>query len=145
MLSKIEETIRQRLETYFSSPAYLNKIEARFVSLQIVLRDIAAGMRGKVVSVYGLSLPSSEQIDRITDCSTCPSKAAQTAAARTVCESFAVQWLRFSKPKTIADGIDLSSKSSRKPPITQSGAKKNNEQPPKQVFFNIQAFKTPEQ
>lgn len=143
MLSKIEETIKQRLDTYFASPAYLHKLDTRFVSLQIVLRDIAAGLRGKVVSLYGLSLPSTEQIDRITDCSTCPGKAPQTAAARTMCESFAMQWLRFSKPKT--EGIDLSSKISRKPPITQSGVKKNNEQPPKQVFFNIQAFKTPEQ
>ena len=139
MLSNLENLVRQRLEAYFASNAYQSKTENRFVSLQIVLRDIATGVKSKAVATYGLSLPTNEQIDRITDCSTCPNKAAQTSAARMVCENFATNWLRFSKPKTGGDGVNLTKDRGNATPKTV--APKSNEKPPVQVFFNIQAFK----
>ncbi len=142
-MNSIEQMLVNQLIAYFDSPAYKRGDEKkRFTSLQIILKDISAAIKSKRMSSYNLSIPSSVDISRITDCSTCSSKQAGTSAARAKCEKFAKDLIKLSNPN---NEVVVS----RQPPTAVSGSKKTKnvfkekveETKPKSVFFNIQAFK----
>lgn len=135
MLSQ-EEILRAQLTTYFESPAYGRKDEKRFSSLQVILRDLVAAIRGRKTAAYGLQVPEPASVNKITDCSTCPGKAAKTRHARTTCEDFALRWLRLSSGNT------ENKNAQPKEPAPQSkfeGLIKGKK--PNTVYHNIQAFK----
>lgn len=137
-----EQTMINQLINYFGSPAYKRADEKRFTSLQIILKDISTAIKNKKMSSYNLAIPSSVDISRITDCSTCTSKQAGTSAARAKCEKYARDFLKVADPNNETISI-------RKPPHSVSGNKKTKnafkekaeEKKSKSVFFNIQAFK----
>ena len=141
-MMNIEQTIINQLTNYFDSPAYKRGDEKRFTSLKTTLEDIATAPKGNRMSGNNLNVPSSVDISRITDCSTCPSKQAGTSAARAKCERFAKDMIKLYDPnKEVVV--------SRQVPPAVSGSKKTKktfkdkveEIKPKSVFFNIQAFK----
>lgn len=135
MLSQ-EEILRAQLNTYFASPAYQRKDDKRFASLQVVLRDLVAAIRGRKTAAYGLQVPEPVMVNKITDCSTCPGKAAKTRQARTTCEDFAQRWLRLSLGNT-ENKNTLPTTTAPLNKFEQLVKEKN----PNTVFHNIQAFK----
>ena len=140
-MQSIEQILRQLLSSYFSSPAYTRSDQKRFTALQVILKDMTVAVKSGKASAYGLSMPSSVDIARITDCSTCSGKAANTRAARTRCEQFASTWLRISDPeKTFTPPKSLKKTS----PVNKTSSnfkKKLEDNNPKPVYINIQAFK----
>jgi len=136
-LLQIETTIRTQLAGYFNSPASQRADNKRFTALQVILKDLATAVRTGKASSYGISMPTDTDISRITDCSTCPGKAGNTAIARSRCEQFARTWLRISDPEKVVSGT--------KPATPVQGKSKNGTKKkggnPTTVFFNIQAFK----
>lgn len=134
MLSQ-EEILRTQLKTYFESPAYLRKDEKRFASLQVILRDLVAAVRGRKTAAYGLQVPDAVLVNKLTDCSTCPGKAAKTRQARTTCEDFALRWLRLSS------GSSNTEKVNPQPKAPSAFEQLIKDKKPNTIFHNIQAFK----
>lgn len=135
-MSNYEEILRSQLKTYFESQAYGRKDEKRFLSLQVILRDIVAAVRGRRMPAYGLQVPEPASVNKITDCSTCPGKAAKTRQARATCEDFALRWLRLSS------GNAENKNAQPKEPAPQSKFEELVKgKKPKTSYHNIQAFK----
>lgn len=135
MLSQ-EEILRTQLNTYFASPAYLRKDDKRFASLQVILRDLVASIRGRKTAAYGLQVPEPVTVNKITDCSTCPGKAAKTRQSRTTCEDFAHRWLRLSSGNTENKNTPPPA-----PPNKFEQLVKGKNPKTVTVFHNIQGFK----